>query len=113
MELEFSVDDKSAFRKAGVLVPTQLADGSVYISLGGGYTTSGVSIRVVTNSDNHTIAIRQYEDYFRDNLHSLLSMKESDGMKFESEIHLRLIPHRGSLHVIENHSGACWNLNSL
>jgi hypothetical protein len=110
VEIEEPIENRANFRKSGVLVPTQLANGVVYMALGGGYTTSGTSVRVVMASDDHATKVRQIEDYTRDNLCSFMSQAESNGVEFGDNLHFRLIVNDSRFYVVEENSKACWCL---
>lgn len=110
-DLEVPIEDRNAFRKAGVLVPIQIANGIVYMPPGGGYSASGTSVRVGMASDDHAFQVRQLENYVRDNLYSLLSQVQARGITFGNQLRFRLIASDSKFYVVEENSGARWNLN--
>jgi hypothetical protein len=113
VELEEPVQNRDAFRKSGVLAPVQLANGVVYMAIGGGYTSSGMGVRVVMAADNHTMKVRQIEDYVRDNLGSLISQAMSSGVEFGDKLYLRLVVNDSKFYVVEDNSKAAWYLGQF
>jgi hypothetical protein len=66
-------DDEIKKLRSGAIYALQLSDGTVYLPIGGGYATSGVSIEVIDKRDYYATQVRQIEQHIRDNIKELIS----------------------------------------
>jgi hypothetical protein len=69
----------AAYRRAGLLLPTQMRDGTVYLLLGGGYMSDGTSGEAVTQSDLAMTRVVQCENAVRKNAMDLVAKAEGQG----------------------------------
>ena len=58
----WNANRRKAFRKAGLYLPTETRDGTVYVLLGGGYVSSGASLEALRRSDRTRTAIRVLQE---------------------------------------------------
>jgi hypothetical protein len=68
----YSEDDIRKFRQHNIMAFIELDDGTIYAPLGGGYTTSGVSIEVVQQCDYVKACIDELEKYVKQNAAQLV-----------------------------------------
>jgi hypothetical protein len=91
--VEFNPSDENIgeLREGNVNVILQMADGTIYPPLGGGFMTSGVSAEAVHTSNYYVHLIRNVEKYVTDNLENLVKDAEKDGVIIGPKLHFNLI----------------------
>jgi hypothetical protein len=67
------------YRKAGLSVPTQMRDGTVYVLLGGGYMSDGTSGEALTQSDLAMTRVVECEDVVRAKAGELVAQANRQG----------------------------------
>lgn len=78
-------------RKAGLLMFTQMADGTLYAPFGGGIATDRTSVSAVTQSDSMYIMVNQWEQACRENSSTILGLVNASSGKSLLELKLKLI----------------------
>lgn len=98
-------DEIKGLRKAGVNTFVQVADGTVYCSIGGGYTMLGVSVDVAIACNDWMHLLLQWETYIRDNVDSIIESARQSGVEIRSPLSFRLRFDRGAAYAVETNSG--------
>jgi hypothetical protein len=95
--------EREQLRKAGATAPFQTRDGTIYLMLGGGYATSGMSIDAVTWGDRLLNMAWHLEDDFKVNAEKAVEMvKTATGTALtELQLHLNIFEEEGCLQVVE------------
>ena len=104
--VEYSPTDEEIkkLRKAGVSYPIQVADGAVYMSPGGGFTSTGVSDTAVMSANFYQRHIRALEDYVRGNIDTLAGQAADIGRPFGNELHFKLALEGDIFKAVEKNS---------
>jgi hypothetical protein len=111
--VEFNPTDQDIgkLRKANVNLIYQMDDGTIYMPLGGGVMTSGVSAGAVNDSNYYVHLIRNIERWVKDNLSRLIEDAAKTGVTLSDDLHFRLA-HLGndSVSIFEEKSRMLWKL---
>lgn len=86
-----SDSDRARFRKAGLTVLCQLADGTVYVPIGGGYMSTGLSMRVLMESDRYARWVHSFEKYVREQAPEFVRRVEAIGRKVGPVLKFQLV----------------------
>lgn len=81
LELKVSDNDIRQLRNAGVNTFIQVSDGSVYGSVGGGYSKSGLSIDVIRKYNSYMYFLKECEAYVVSNVQELATIAEQQGVE--------------------------------
>lgn len=100
-------------RKAGVLICTQLNDGTVYAPIGGGIATSGIGNDVVDRADHYTRFICNLEDHVRANSSNMLEKIYELGLVPATPPKFGLVIDEGGVHAFEEGSGTLFFLTQM
>jgi len=87
---QVEADELSQFRRAGVQAVLELADGTVYAPIGGGYATSGRSVEVVRNCDYLKALLTDLEAQFIGRADVYATLAREKGAAIGSTLRLRL-----------------------
>ncbi len=60
--------DRAMLRKSGISTLTEVGNGKMYCSIGGGYASSGISLEAVRNADHWKNKMQNYQKIIIDNL---------------------------------------------
>ena len=81
--------DRKTLRRRGVMALSQVSDGTVYGPLGGGYASSGISARVVLNSDRAFDYVAGLQHYCEQNLRGIATLYQTH-LRSGTEVQLRI-----------------------
>lgn len=106
-EPKMSAATRRKARKAGLSVVTEVSDGTLYVAPGGGYMCSGLSSRVLSQSDDLLNLAKRLEDQCRARANELAKCASHTAGRLLTTLHLNLNfdDGPGSLSVIETQSG--------
>jgi hypothetical protein len=85
-----SDQDLFELREAGVLVPIQMPDGTVYAGIGGGYATSRDSTRAVRRAAAYLRAVSEEEKWLRENIDEVAAWAAKQGKTLPDRLHFKL-----------------------
>jgi len=100
-------------RRAGLMVPLQMLDGTLYTSPGGGITTAKLGLDVVSNADRHHDWIRCLENQVRDELPKLKQQIETTMNRKLRGFTFKLVFRDGLAFAIEHTSGVALELGPV
>ncbi|WP_282412281.1 hypothetical protein [Pseudomonas sp. PS01299] len=86
----YTDDDRKKLRAAGVNVITALSDGTFLASLGGGYSTNGVSISGVRSSDQQQDKMLRIQEQVHNAAHEIEAALIAEGYDGTHEVRARL-----------------------
>ncbi len=101
---------RKKFRELGVSAPLEMADGTVYMSPGGGYMMSGVSTEVVMTHDQNAYHMRCFEKSLHDNIAKLAKKIHELTEYQDNDFIFKLELSEGILFAVESNSGSMLEL---
>jgi hypothetical protein len=104
LEYRPSDDDIRDLRRAGVDIAIQVSDGTVYHSMGGGYTTSGLSVDVRTTCNSYWYFFRECEDYVKQHTQELIELAGQHDVEIAAPFSFRLGLDDDNVYAIETNS---------
>jgi hypothetical protein len=113
LERKISDDDYKALRGSNVSTAVEIGEGIVYGSIGGGYTTSGLSVEVLMASDYFTKLVHKLEEDLRSNKNNVIDLFEKENVTLENELEFHLAIKNGEYFAIEKHSMKELNLRTM
>lgn len=107
--------NRKEFRNAGLSTFVELDDGTVYAPIGGGYSTTGLSIDVVRLCIMYKNKLEQHEDYFKNNLEEIVStIKNHKGsLPDKLDFTLDIDREKEVFYVVETNSKIKFNIGNL
>lgn len=100
-------------RRAGLMVPLQMLDGTVYMSPGGGISTARLAVDVVSNADRHRDWIRNVEDQVRKELPRVLPQIELALHRKPARLSFRLEFQDGNAFAVDQSAGLALQLGPV
>lgn len=104
LEYKPSDDDIRRLRRAGVDIAIQVSDGTVYGSIGGGYTTSGLSADVVSTCNSYWYLLWECEAYVKQHIQELIEIARQHGVQMTAPFCFRLGCDNDNVYAIETNS---------
>ncbi|MHB1654649.1 MAG: hypothetical protein ACYCVD_19680 [Desulfitobacteriaceae bacterium] len=93
-------------RKGNVQTIIEVQHGVVYAPIGGGYTTSGISIDAVMMSYDYLRRIKTFEDQIKSNINELAANASKQGYNLGEKLKFNLwINHENQVFALEHYSG--------
>ncbi len=105
LEYKPSDDDIRHLRRAGIDIAIQVSDGTVYDSIGGGYTTSGVSVDVASTCNSYWHFFRRCEAYVKQHIQELIEIAGQQGVEIAAPFSFQLGLDNYNVYAIETNSG--------
>lgn len=99
-----SDDDIRLLRRAGVDTAIQVSDGTVYGSIGGGYSTSGLSADVARTCNSYWYFFRECEAYVKQHIQELIEIARHHGVEIAAPFSFRLGLDNDNVYAIETNS---------
>lgn len=90
LETQITDDDLKKLRRAHINTCVEIDKGIVYAPMGGGYSTSGLSVDVVRHCDHYTRIFKNLEKDIKNNLNSYISKIEKLGKKCPTTLSFKL-----------------------
>lgn len=112
LEKNPSDDEIKDLRQGGVDLFVQVADGTVYCPIGGGYTMLGVGVDVAIGCNEWWYLLREWETSIRDNVDSIIESARQMGVEVRSTLAFRLRFDRGLAYAVEINSGIGLSLDT-
>jgi len=113
LERKISDDTYKSLRGANISTLVEIGDGIVYGLIGGGYTTSGLSIEVLRASDYYTNLVHKLEKDLRNNKNNIIDSFIKENGIFKNELEFHLIMKNGEFLAIEKNSMKELNLSGM
>jgi hypothetical protein len=96
-----SDQDIAQFRKHGISTLIQVSDGTIYSSLGGGYSRSGISTDVRVTCSCYSATVRRLEKHVRNNLSNLRDIARQHNLELPPQPHFQLQIVDGNAYAVE------------
>lgn len=97
--------EHTKLRKAGVTVLTSLADGTVYMPIGGGITTAGTGINSVMEHDRYARLLTDLEKVTREQAAIIISTSKQQNITLPSELHFKVFVKNAEFLAQEQNTG--------
>ncbi|RPI13216.1 MAG: hypothetical protein EHM58_18875 [Ignavibacteriae bacterium] len=104
LEKDFTEEERSIFRKAGVTIPTEIND-KFYFSPGGGYATSGKNIPCVDAADSLVKNLRDIESNIKAKEKNFMILISGKVQKTIKDLSIELVFNDPNYLVIEKNTG--------
>lgn len=106
-------EDRERLREAGALTFVQLADGTVYAPIGGGYSSSGLGIDVVRKSGYYAQRVRNLEAQVKAQSDAFIARIRDTGLSSGTPTRFRLLVDAKGAHAVEEQSRKAFFLGRL
>ena len=104
MKKGFTDDEIKKFRENGITAAVKMDDGTTYILLGGGYSTSKTSIEVVRIHDYVAKHIHKLEEHVKNNIKNFINAASAKGKNIGSNLDIHLEIKDGKNYIVERNS---------